>query len=300
MARPPTRRRLRSSAGRISGCATRRSVTARSTSSAAPSAKPPMVRAEVQPCSGAPMSAQTSETAPRVAVTAPTMSNRPGRRGVSLDEARVSREHGEPDRHVDEQRPAPRAEVGDGAAEQQPQRHAARGDRAEERERPVAGRLVGGAGGEQGEHAGCGHRGADALQARGRRRASRGSARGRRAREARVKTARPISNMRRRPKHVAEPAAEQQQAAEGEGVGVQHPGEPGRAEAEVGVDPGERDVHDGRVEDRASAARPGRSRCPPRPGPRAAAGRPGGSRRCTPAWRVRDRRSRIGQQREGL
>ena len=48
---------------------------------------------------------------------------------------------------------------------------------------------------------------------------------------------------------VAEPAAEQQQAAEGEGEGVQHPGEGSRAEAQVGVDLGERDVHDRRVED---------------------------------------------------
>ena len=47
---------------------------------------------------------------------------------------------------------------------------------------------------------------------------------------------------------VAEAAAEEQQAAEGERVGVEHPRQRRRAEAEVGVDAGERDVHDGGVE----------------------------------------------------
>ena len=48
---------------------------------------------------------------------------------------------------------------------------------------------------------------------------------------------------------VAEAAAEEQQAAEGERVGVEHPGQPGRAEVEGGVDVRQGDVHDGRVED---------------------------------------------------
>ena len=50
------------------------------------------------------------------------------------------------------------------------------------------------------------------------------------------------------PEDVAEAAAEQQQPAEGEGVGVEHPGEAGGREPEVGLDVRERDVHDGRVE----------------------------------------------------
>ena len=64
-----------------------------------------------------------------------------------------------------------------------------------------------------------------------------------------MKTARPISKSAEPAEDVAEAAAEEQQAAEGERVGVEHPRERGRAEAEVGVDARERDVHDGGVED---------------------------------------------------
>ena len=48
--------------------------------------------------------------------------------------------------------------------------------------------------------------------------------------------------------HVGEPAAEQQQAAEGEGVGGDHPLAVVVAEPEVRLGGGQRDVHDGRVE----------------------------------------------------
>jgi hypothetical protein len=48
--------------------------------------------------------------------------------------------------------------------------------------------------------------------------------------------------------HVAEAAAEQQQPTERERVGVEHPGERRRREAEVGSDIGQGDVHDGHVE----------------------------------------------------
>ena len=72
IARPLSRRRLRSRTGWIIGCATRPSVRARRASIRAPKAKPTSVRVEVQPCSGVPMSDQTTKTAPRVAVTAPT------------------------------------------------------------------------------------------------------------------------------------------------------------------------------------------------------------------------------------
>ena len=48
---------------------------------------------------------------------------------------------------------------------------------------------------------------------------------------------------------VAEPAAEQQQAAEGQRVGGDDPLEPGTAEAEGALDVRQRDVHDGGVED---------------------------------------------------
>ena len=49
-----------------------------------------MVRTDSQPCSGVPISDQTMATAPSVAVTAPTRSKRPGRRGVSVTKRRAS------------------------------------------------------------------------------------------------------------------------------------------------------------------------------------------------------------------
>ena len=87
--------------------------------------------------------------------------------------------------------------------------------------------------------------------------------------------------------HVAEPAAEQQQAAEGEGEGAQHPGEGGRAEAEVGVDLGERDVHDRRVEDEHQLRGQHDGDARSRRGRRCRGGRPGGSSpgRVKAVWR---------------
>ena len=136
--------------------------------------------AEAQPCSGAPISAHTiGDGAEGRGDARRRRRSGPGAGGL-VEQPPGQGEHREADRDVDEQRPAPGAEVGDDAAEQQADRHAAGGDRAEEGERPVAGRLVGGAGGEQGEHAGRGERGTDALGGRGRRPATRGSGRARR------------------------------------------------------------------------------------------------------------------------
>jgi hypothetical protein len=47
---------------------------------------------------------------------------------------------------------------------------------------------------------------------------------------------------------VAESATEEQQAADGQGVGVDDPRQAGLAEAEIGLDVGQRDVDDGAVE----------------------------------------------------
>ena len=51
------------------------------------------------------------------------------------------------------------------------------------------------------------------------------------------------------PEQVGQPAAEQEQAAEGQGVGGHHPLEAGGAEVEVVLDGGQGDVHDRHVED---------------------------------------------------
>lgn len=53
---------------------------------------------------------------------------------------------------------------------------------------------------------------------------------------------------------VPRPPAEQEQPAEGDGVGVEHPGQALGGEAERVVDLGERDVHDGDVEDQHELA----------------------------------------------
>ena len=48
---------------------------------------------------------------------------------------------------------------------------------------------------------------------------------------------------------VAQPTGEQQQATEGDQVGVDHPGEVGLREVQVALDGGERHVHDRRIDD---------------------------------------------------
>ena len=63
-----------------------------------------------------------------------------------------------------------------------------------------------------------------------------------------VKTLSPISNMPEAAANVAETTAEEEKPAEGERVGVEHPRQRRRAEAEVGVDARERDVHHGDVQ----------------------------------------------------
>ena len=232
--RPPTRCRLRSREARSIGCATRRSVRAKATSSAAPRTKPPRVcerdpavlgHADQRPDQrhrGAGRGGRADEVEP--AGTARGLGHEAPRQG----------EHEDADRHVDQQGPAPRAEVGDHAAEQQADGAAAHADGGEQGERPVARRLVGGAGGEQGEYAGGGQRGADALG-----RAGRDQLAGRlgeptqerghgEQREADLEDAEPAE-------HVAEPAAGEQQTAEGQRVAVEDPGQGRRSEAEGGV-----------------------------------------------------------------
>ena len=79
----PTRIRLRSRSNASSGDATRRSLATKPASSTTASANAPTVPTEVQPWSGALMKPKTRLAEPRVAVTAPVTSKRPGWRGVS-------------------------------------------------------------------------------------------------------------------------------------------------------------------------------------------------------------------------
>ena len=67
--------------------------------------------------------------------------------------------------------------------------------------------------------------------------------------DAAVNTASPMQEHPAAPGQVAQPAGEQQQAAERDQVGVHDPGQPGRREAQLGLDGRQRDVHDRHVED---------------------------------------------------
>ena len=73
--------------------------------------------------------------------------------------------------------------------------------------------------------------------------------------EAAVKTAEADQEDSPLADQVAEPAGEQQQAAERDQVGVDDPGEVALGEAEVVLDRRQRDVHDRRVEDDHQHAR---------------------------------------------
>ena len=75
------------------------------------------------------------------------------------------------------------------------------------------------------------------------------------ASEAAVKSAEPGEEDVAAAEQVAEPPGQQQQAAEGDQVGVDDPGEARLREAEVGLDRGQGDVHDRRVEDDHQHAR---------------------------------------------
>ena len=164
-------------------------------------------------------------------MSAPARSKRPSWRGVSGSDGAADHEHGEADRHVDEQHPAPRHPLGEHAAGDQADGGAADRDGGVEAERPRALAALGEHRREQGERRRGGERAADALRRRGRRAAAAGRARTRRRSEARMKIAMPARKIRRRPEHVAGAGAEQQQAAEGQRVGVEHPGQVGRREA---------------------------------------------------------------------
>jgi hypothetical protein len=66
------------------------------------------------------------------------------------------------------------------------------------------------------------------------------------SREAAVKTVSPATRIRRRP---SRSPSRQQQTAEGDQVGVHHPGQAGLGEAQVTLDGRQRDGHDRAVED---------------------------------------------------
>ncbi|MFN8147083.1 MAG: hypothetical protein U0R76_06395 [Candidatus Nanopelagicales bacterium] len=153
------------------------------------------------------------------------------------------------DRHVDQQAPAPREVLGEDAAEQQAEGRTAAGDRAVDAERAGALLRVVERHGDQRERRGRQQRREGALQGAGaeqpdgvgRDAAERG--RRREAEQADDEGALAAGV-------VGDAAAEQEQAAEGERVGGDHPLLVGVADAEVGLGGRERQVDDRGVEDR--------------------------------------------------
>ena len=167
--------------------------------------------------------------------------------GVYREQLQRKREDGHPDGQVDEEDPVPVEEVREDAACEHANGSTSGEDEAEDphRLRPV-GRL-----GEehhrQRERDRSDERAAEALhRARGDQLALRGreTAGERRDREE------PDSDQEHAtlPEQVAQPSAEQQEAAEREQVGVDHPGERSLREAEIVPNSRERDVHDRAVE----------------------------------------------------
>ena len=170
-----------------------------------------------------------------------------GRAGRLGDEQRGEHGHRDADRHVDEQHPAPGGPLGDQAAEHQAER-AARGHHAGvDGQRPDPLPAFGEAADHERQDGGRGEGAADALdgaggeQHAGVRREAAGQRTEGEDRDAGQEHAAAAED-------VAGPAAEQQQAAEGQRVPVHHPGQAGRGEVQPGLDVRQRDVHDGGVE----------------------------------------------------
>lgn len=152
------------------------------------------------------------------------------------------------ERDVDEERPAPVQVLGEEAAEDQPDSATATGDGPVDAERLGALLGVGEHHGEQGE-GGRGEQGAeDTLEGPGaeHHRLVLGGAAERGGQREADQT---DDEGALAPPEVGDPAAEEEKSTEGEGVGGDDPLLVAVGYAEVGLGGGQRDVHDGRVED---------------------------------------------------
>jgi len=181
---------------------------------------------------------------PAVTVTGPREVEPAASGSAALcDQPRDDGERCEGDGDVDQEHPAPGGEVGEHAAEEDPDGEAEPREGAPDAERPHA--L--GAGrkerGHEGERRRSGKRGADSLErARPDEHAFRlgeaGEQRGQRE-ERRAGEEQPPPA-----EEVGHTTAEQEQAAEGEHVRIHDPGEAGLREPEVVLDRGQGEVHD--------------------------------------------------------
>ena len=171
-----------------------------------------------------------------------------GERLLARQQPLRDQEDGDADGDVDEEDPVPAQDVGQDAAEQHADRPAAGQHEAEDAHRL---RALGGLGEQhhdQRERDGRDHRAAEALHRAGDDQDFLGA--GQPAGERRHREDDDAGHEQAPvPEQVAEPAAEQQEPAEREQVGVHHPGERGLREAQIRPDRRQGDVHDRRVED---------------------------------------------------
>ena len=169
-------------------------------------------------------------------------------RRLSVTTRGVGEQAEQRERHVDEEDPLPAGRVDEHAAGDDAQRPADGGERAPDAERDVALAAGGERDGQQRERGGGQERGADALDG-----ADRDEHAGRGREPARERGGREQAESDEEhpaaAEQIAHPAAQQQEAAERERVGVHDPLEAVDGEVEIGLDGRERDVHDRDVED---------------------------------------------------
>ncbi len=151
------------------------------------------------------------------------------------------------DGKIDEEDPVPAQRAGQDAAEQDADAATARGDEAEEAHRPCALAWLGEEVHRQRE---TDRRDDGAAQTLDRPRADQHRLRLRQATAERGQREDGDTNEEEPPvaEEVAEPATQQQEAAEGEQIGVHDPGQRGWSKAEVRANGGQRDIHDSRIE----------------------------------------------------
>ena len=165
-----------------------------------------------------------------------------------VQEGEPAERRGDREAEVDEHGPAPVQILGEHAAEQQPDRGAGAGDRAVDAERLAALGRVGERGREQRQRRG-GEQGAEGSLERPGADEDLEAARGAGERRGAGEPEQADDEGALAAEDVADPPPEQEQAAEGERVGGDHPLAAVVGEAEVGLGRRQGDVDDRRVED---------------------------------------------------
>ncbi len=163
------------------------------------------------------------------------------------DEAQCGEQRHHAHRHVDEEDPLPGGQLGERATQDQADRATAGGDRAPHSERLGALTLLGERGRDDRQRGGREQRRAEALQAaaddqHARRLGQPVEQRGDRE-QRHAGDEQPLA-----PEQVAGPATQQEEAAEDQRVGVDHPLQARGREVQATLDRGQRDVHHGGVE----------------------------------------------------